>query len=319
MTLTFICFAGEKTPDLLLTHLAELFGVAEAEIVDMQHLDLTEHFEADTVARLRYLRHVHSLKVNLNYQGQPAFRYYQSADMHSLQRVGRLQYDLTILQAAFSLKHLTSLDLTAPCGGCFAQFPWETMTSLRELHSYFRGHVAQGTFGFLPRIPQLEHLQADVDFFSVLSLGCMTTLKSLKICLAPPEDGVVDVAQARERDDEVLCQIQNLTGLEKLDFGQQATFEGLVGLTKLTSLTHLSMRLPNTSPVGLPLQSVVKLFKGHPFQLQHLHFEFMLGGHFAVAYLDNELPHSAEQPEVDLQVYFSVPWSTSQIAIRSCE
>ena len=282
----------------------------------MQHLDITEHCEADTVARLRYLRHVHSLNVSLNYKGQPAFKYYQSADMQGLQRVGRLQYDLTILQAAFTLKHLTSLDLTAPCGGCFAQLPWETMTSLRKLHSYFTGHVAQGTFGFLPRIPHLVHLQADVDFFSVPSLGCMTTLKDLNICLAPPADGVVDVAQARERDDDVLYQIRNLTGLEKLDFSQQATLEGLVGLTKLTSLTNLSMRLPNTSPVGLDLWSVLELFKSHQFRLQYLRFEFKLDGHFAVAYLNNELwiQHSANQPEVDL--CFRVPWSTSQVAIK---
>jgi len=312
--ITLICFAGVKTVDLLLTYLAELFGVVEAEIADMEHFEITEQFEADTVARLRYLRNVHSLKVSLNYQGQPAFKYYRSAEIDGLQRVGRIQYDLTILQAALSLKHLTSIDLTAPCGDSFAQLPWETMTSLRELHSYFKGRVAHGTFGFLPRIPHLEHFQADVDFFSVPSLGCMTTLKSLNICLAPPEDGVVDVAQARERDDDVLYQIRNLTGLEKLDFGQQATLEGLVGLTKLTSLTSLSMRLPNTSPVGLDLWSVVKLFQSHQFQLQYLHFEFKLDGHFAVAYLDNELQHSANQPEVDL--CFPVPWSTSQVVIK---
>ena len=316
--ITLICLAGEKTLDLLLTHLAELFGVAEAEIADMEHFEITEQFEADTVARLRYLHNVHSLKVSLNYQGQPAFKYHRSAEIDGLQRVGRIQYDLTILQAAFSLKHLTSLDLTAPCGDCFAQLPWETMTSLRELHSYFTGHVAQGTFGFLPRIPQLEHLQADMDFFSVPSLGCMTTLKSLHICLAPPEDGVVDIAQARERDDDVLYQIRNLTGLEKLDFGQQATSEGLEGLTKLASLTSLNMRLPNTSPVGLQLWSVIELFKSHQFQLQYLHFEFKLDDHFAVAYLDNELQHCANQPEVDL--CFRVPWSRSQVAIKKlCE
>ena len=312
--ITLICFAGEKILELLLTRLAELFGVVEAEIADMEHFEVTEQFEADIVARLRYLRNVHSLKVSLNYQGQPAFKYYWSAEIDGPQRVGRIQYDLSILQAAFSLKHLTSLDLTAPCGDSFALLPWETMTSLRELHSYFKGRVAQGTFGFLPRIPQLEHLQADIDFFSVLSLSCTTTLKSLSICLAPPEDGVVDIAQARERDDDVLYQIQNLTGLEKLDFGQQATLEGLVGLTKLASLTNLSMRLPNTSPVGLDLWSVLELFKSHQFRLQYLHFEFKLDGHFAVAYLDNELQHTANQPEVDL--CFPVPWSTSQVAIK---
>ncbi|DBB05280.1 TPA: hypothetical protein ACH3X3_010512 [Trebouxia sp. C0006] len=277
----------------------------------MQHLDITEQFEADTVARLRYFRNIHSLTVSLNYQGQPAFKYYQSAEMSGLQRVSRLQYDLTILQAAFSLKYLTSLNLIAPCGDCFAQFPWETMTSLRELHAKFT-QVAQGSFGFLTRIPQLEQLKADVDFFSVPCLGCMTTLKSLDMCLAPPEDGVLDLAQGRERDDDVLYQIRNLTGLEKLDFGQQATLQSLVGLTELTSLTNLSLRLPSTSTVGLDLWSV-ELFKSHQFQLQYLHFEFKLDDHFALAYLDNELQHSANQPEVDLS--FRVPWSMSPIAI----
>jgi len=299
-----------------LTHLAERLGVDEAEIFDMQHLDITEQFAADTVARLWYFRNFHSLKVSLNYQGQPAFEYYQPAYVDGLQRrhAGRSQYDLAILQAAFSLKYLTSLNLTAPCGDCFAQFPWETMTSLRELHTYFTGRVAQGTFGFLPRISQLKHLQADLDFFSVPSLGCMTSLKSLDICLAPPEAGVVDVAQARERDDAVLYQIRNLTGLEKLVFCQQATLAGFWWLTELTSLTKLSMRLPNTSPVGLPVWSVVKLFKSHEFKLQYLHFEFKLDGHFAVAYLDDESQHSANQPEVDL--CFCVPWSLSQVAIK---
>ncbi len=278
----------------------------------MHHLEVTEQFEADSVARLWFFRDIHSLTVSLKYQGQTTFEYHQSAEMGGLQRVGRLQYDLTILQAAFSLKYLTSLDLIAPCGDCFAEFPWETMTSLKELHTNFT-QVAQGTFGFLPRIPQLEHLQADVDFFNVPCLGCMTILKSLDICLAPPEDGVLDLAQGRERDDNVLYQIRNLIGLEKLDFGQQATSEGLMGLTELTSLKNLSMRLPSTSTVGLQLWSVVELFKSHEFRLQYLHFEFQLDGHFALAYLDDEHQHSANQPEVDLS--FRVPWSMSPVVI----
>ncbi|KAL0050682.1 hypothetical protein WJX82_004973 [Trebouxia sp. C0006] len=56
---------GEKILELLLTRLAELFGVVEAEIADMEHFEVTEQFEADTVARLRYLRNVHSLKATL--------------------------------------------------------------------------------------------------------------------------------------------------------------------------------------------------------------------------------------------------------------
>jgi len=312
-----------------LPHLAEHIGVDDAEIFDMQHLDITEQFATDTVARLWYFRNFHSLKVSLNYQGQPAFEYYQPAEVDGIQRrrAGRLKYNLTSLQAAFNLKYLTSLNLTTPCGDCFGQFPRETMTSLRELHTHFTVRVAQGTFGFLPRIPQLEHLQADVDFFSVPSLGCMTSLKSLDICLALPEAGVLGVVQARERDDDVLYQIRNLTGLEKLDFCQQATSAGLVWLTELTSLTKLSLRLPHTSPVGLQLWSVVKLFKSHEFKLQYLHFEFKLDGHFAVAYLDDKLQHSANQPEAAMYLFklsfpqstwvpALLPWSLSEVAIK---
>lgn len=83
--------------------------------------------------------------------------------------------------------------------------------------------------------------------------------------LGSSKDGIVDIAQARARDDEVLFQIRSLTRLKKLDFCQQATKAGLVHLTVLTSLTHLSLRLPNNSQVGLKLWDVIKYFQESSF------------------------------------------------------
>ena len=319
-----VCYPGEETHNLLLTHLAEQTGIAEEDIMQISHIDVTQEFHADTVARLQpwYFPALHSLNVNLEYRRLGfAFQYYDSREFeddgdHARPRGGRLQYDHTILQAAFTLKHLNSLNLTVPSGDCFGQFPWETMRQMKKFCSHFTSRVAQGSFGFLPRIPQLEHLQAELDFFSIPSLCCMTSLKSLYLCLALPEQGVVDVLRARERDDEVLYQLRKLTGLEKLDYCQQATLAGLLHLTHLTSLTHLTMRLPHNSEAGLRLWSVVNFFQGCDFQLQHLHFEFILDGAFAVASLDSARQLRSTSSDSVAELVFSVHWSPSQIAVR---
>ena len=159
----------------------------------MCHLDVTEDTHADTVARLWYFPSIHSLKLSLDYPGQSAFEYYDRTAEYTYEgenrrpRGGRLQYDQSILEAAFTLKHLSSLNLAVPCGDCFGQFPWETMTGLRELYTHFSNRVAQGTFAFLPRIPSLEHLQVDLDFFSLPGLRFLTSMTSLDLCLAPPK------------------------------------------------------------------------------------------------------------------------------------
>ena len=275
---------------------------------------------ADTVARLGYFPALQSLKVGLDCYSRTVFQHYDSTGAHDYDhgvrraRGGLLQYDHCIVKAALTLSHLSRLNLTVPSGDCFVQLSWESMTSLKELRTHFTGRIAQGTFSFLPRLRSLEHLQADIDFFSLPSLACMTSLTSLDICLAPPEGGVVDGAQAQERDNEVLRVLSSLTGLKKLDFCQQATRTGLAHLTELTSLTHLSLRLPNSSEVGLKLWSVVSFFKGNSFNLHHLHFEFKLDRCFAVAFLNEGSQHDVSIS--DAVLYFPVLWSSSQIIVK---
>ena len=312
--------SGEWLHDDLLQQLAGQLGVSEVDFLTTYHFDVTQDTMADTVARLGYFPALQSLKVGLECHSRTVFQHYDSTGTYSYAhgdrraRGGLLQYDHSILEAALTLTHLTRLNLTVPSGDCFGQLPWEHMARLKELHTHFTGRIAQGTFSFLPRLCSLEHLQADVDFFSLPSLVCMTGLTSLDICLAPPEGGVVDVAQAQERDNEVLRVLRSLTGLKKLDFCQQATRAGLVHLTELTSLTHLSLRLPNSSTVGLRLWSVVNFFKEQSFNLHHLHFEFKLDKCFAVASLNKGLQHNVSSSEAVL--YFPVVWSSSQIVVK---
>lgn len=275
---------------------------------------------ADVIARLGYFPAIQSLKVGLECYSRTVFQYYDNTGVYAHNhddrraRGGLLQFDHSMLEAAFTLTHLRCLNLTVPSGDCFGQLPWESMTCLQELHTHLTGRVAQGTFCFLPRLTSLKHLQADIDFFSLPSLVCMTGLTSLDICLAPPEGGVVDVVQAQERDNEVLRLLRSLTGLKKLDFCQQATRAGLAHLTELTSLTRLSLRLPRSSTVGMKLWSVVSFFKEKSFNLHHLHFEFKLDKRFAVAYLDEGSQHDVSGSEAML--YFPVLWSSSHIIVK---
>lgn len=292
-----------------------------------EHVAVTQAFQPDTIARLQlwYFPKFHSLSVSLNYSHRLQFEYHDSRNLdhgrdHKRLRGCRLQYDHSVLQAAFTLKQLSSLVLTVPASDCFGQLPWEAMTELKNFCILFNGRIAQGSFGFLPRIPALEHLQADLDFSSIPSLCCMTSLKSLELSVATPVKGAVDAVQARQQDDEVCYQLQKLTGLEKLDFCQQATISGLAHLINLPSLTHLVLRLVlpyyfGPAPKGgLRLWSVIKFLQGHKFHLQHLQFEFRLDSGFAVASLDNTL-HSNDHGSED-ELSFPVPWSTSQIAVR---
>ena len=191
-----------------------------------EHVAVTQAFQPDTIARLQlwYFPKCHSLSVSLNYSYRLQFESHDSRDIdhgrdHKRLRGCRLQHDHSILQAALTLKQLSSLVLTVPTD-CFGQLPWEAMTELKKFCIQFTGLIPQGSYGFLPRIPALEHLQADLDFSSVPSLCCMTSLKSLELSLATPDRGAVNVVQARQQDDEVLYQLQKLTGLEKLDFCQ---------------------------------------------------------------------------------------------------
>lgn len=229
-----------------------------------------------------------------------------------------MQFDQRLLDATFSLEHLCSLNLHVPSGDRFCALPWEDLSDLRELSTGFTERVAQGTFGFLPRIPSLEALHIDIDFFSVSGLVFLTNLTTLDISMAPPERGVLSIEQALERDDELLSCSSKLTALESLDVCQQATQQGIAHLAALRNLTSLVLRLPRTSEVALNLWEVQHLFQEHNFCLKHLHCEFRLDGRFATASLsDAKTKTSVDGFKRSSGLQFWVPWSAMSVLIKA--
>ena len=91
--------------------------------------------------------------------------------------------------------------------------PWELLPSLSELRVQLNAKIAQGTFAFLPRVPSLKLLRADVDFFSVRCLQYLTNLQRLDLSVAAPDDGYLTDSQACERNDEVLAHVARLSKL----------------------------------------------------------------------------------------------------------
>ena len=229
------------------------------------------------------------------------------------------------LPAVFLLTNLTSLRLDLTAGDCLCHLPWEDLPGLRKLHTCFVERVAQGTFGFLPRVCTLEVLQADIDFFSVSCLPFLSNQTSLDLCLAPPEHGHLSIRQSRERYEEALLQVAKLSKLQKPTFCQEAYPKAIERLAVLSSLTSLDLLLPKQSAGGLSIWDVKALFVSNWLRLQHLHFEFKLDHEFVVASMedaeevrsvDSTISMSDISHNGDCELLFPVPWSTRRVVVK---
>ena len=280
------------------------------------HLDVTEELHADTVARLGYFPNVQSLRVSLDLSSRPAFQFHAAVDMYGSAplRSGLTDYNSSVLEAAVSIRYLRFLTMEVDSGDCFCHLPWQNLPHLCELRVKVCKRIAQGTFGFLPRLPSLEVLRADIDFFSVRCLRFLTHLTSLDLSIEPPEHGFLDASQARERNNEALLQIARLPKLETLNFYHPASMFAIAGLTALPKLTDLQLLLqPNSQVAVVSPWDVQRLFQENPFHLQHLHFEFKLGDWSGLATLSNVASHHASKLKSEMQ--FPVPWSVDPVCI----
>ena len=301
-------------------YLAKEMKVHESVVDSSPHFNVTQKHHPDIVARIRHFPGIQSITVSLNLSVEHAFKYSTdkySDDSSRRRHSGLLHFDQTWLHATFSIEHICSLSLGVPCGDRLCALPWQDLIDLRELSMNFKERVAQGTFGFLPRIPSLEALHADIDFLSVPCLVFLTNLTSLDISLAPPEKGYLNIEQALERDDEVLSWISKLSTLKTLDFSQQASKQGVARLTALPKLTSLVLRLPSTSDVALSVWEVQSLFQGNTFHLKHLQFEFKLDGEFATARMLGAETDKLDYHKRSHEMQFCVPWSAKPILLQA--
>ena len=284
---------------------------------------MTEQHHPNTITRLQRFPGIQSITVHLDIPVQHAFKYYKQTDdgdydIHSRRYTGLMHFDQSLLEATFSLEHLCDLTLDVPSGDRLCALPWEGLSDLLMLSIRFTERVAQGTFGFLSRIPSLEELHIDnIDFLSVPCLVCLTNLTTLDISLAPPDKGVLSIEQASERSDDMLSWISKLTTLKKLDFSQQATTRGIAYLAALPNLTSLTLRLPARSDFALSLWELETMLQKHWFCLKHLRFEFKLDGNFATASLSDAGTDSSEGFKRSSGLQFWVPWSATSILIKA--
>ena len=300
-------FAGREISKFMVKELADRVGILEEDVQQLGHLDVDiNRFHADKLARLLNFPSIHSLTVSMvslypdrrEPWSPPAF---VSQDMKD---------DSNILQAIASLKTISCLFLTEGCGDSLNQLPWEQMRGLQELHTMFADDITQGTYYFLPRIPWLEHLRADIDLFSLQCMSLMTGLTSLDLRIAFTR-GDRRYYSNQTRDDQAMTYIATLPRLQKLQFVQEASLTGLQMLTRLAQLTDFCLWLPKASCSGHNLWEVTKFLQSNTFRLDHLCFEFMMSGKYVVASLkEHDAASSMSDPHI------SVPWCDTPIVIR---
>ena len=306
----------------LLQDLAHDGGVAPDQFECVPHFEVTEEHHPDAVARLGYFPNIQNITINLDLPVQPAFAYHEDNDRYEYavkRRSTLLEFDYTALEAAFTLTHLTFLALILASGDCLHILPWEVLTNLNELHVEIKGRVAQGTFGFLPRLASLEVLRADIDFFSVRGLRFLTHLTNLDMTVAPPEGGYLTVEQAQDRNDEALLQITKLPKLQHLSFVQPVSEPAIARLAGLPALTALRLRLPYQSGGVMSMSpwQVQQLFQQHAFGLQSLHYEFRIGAEYGLATLcSTALGDDRCSSSQTGELQFSVPWSAVPIYVK---
>ena len=294
------------------------------------HLYLTQTHHPDAVARLLHIPEIYTISIQLDHPGHRSFHYHEGtyasdtsddSDSPGRRRTGLVLFDQTLLAAIFCVRHLCRLSMRVPAGDRLYLLPWENLSHLRMLNVDItdpKGRVSQGTFAsILPRVPSLEELHADIDFFSVPSLVYLTNLTSLSLTLAPPYRGTLSSSQARTRDDEVLLHIKRLTLLASLEFWQEASQHGITHLSALPSLTSLTMKLSPHTKNGLNLWQVQRLFQENRFHLKYLHFEFKLDGEFATASSSHMLrgTHSLAKVDPGNRLQFLVHWSACPVFV----
>ena len=129
--------------------------------------------------------------------------------------------------------HFTSL-LTAPSGNCLCGLPWIHGSNCQIFTSWLLTSKSQlRTSGFLPRIPSLGSLHADIDYFSVPCLKFLTKLitSSSHISLATADKISLSGKEQVERDDGLLKHISKLKTRESIS--QWATAQGIACLAVL--------------------------------------------------------------------------------------
>ena len=272
--------------------------------------EVNQSCHPDFVARLRQFPNIQSIVVDLDIQGKPAFNFCEETRPMERVRSSLIQFDQRLLEATFTLDHLTSLILAVPSGDRLCALPWGALRNLRTLQTSFKDRVVQGTYGFLHAIPSLNSLIAEVDFFSLPCLQSLTNLTSLDLLMAGPEKGALNRYQAQERSDEALLQISKMAKLVNLNFSQQASAEGIAWLAALPCLTRLTLRLQKASRQGLSIWQVETLLKQHVFHLNYLLLEFKLDGQVATAMMAEH--HKGNSP---VGWHLTVPWSALPVYI----
>lgn len=266
----------------------------------------------DFVARLRHFPGIQSMAVDLNIQCTPAFNFLEVIKHNERRERSSLrEFDQRLLQATFTLDHLTSLKLALPSGDRLCALPWGALHNLCALQTGLRDRVAQGTFGFLHAIPSLNSLTIEIDFFSLPCLRSLTNLTSLDLLVAGPERGTLTRQQAQARSDEALLQVSKMTKLVNLEFSQQGSMEGLARLAGFPCLIQLTLRLLPASRSEVSLWQVQALLKEHVFRLNHLLLEFKLDGQVATAMMSEH--HKAKSPA---GWQLTVPWSALPVYIE---
>ena len=279
----------------------------------------------DIVARLGYFPRIQSLRLVLPSGSRELFKFVPTnqPSFHSIradQYTGGLlgfedPRDQHVLDAVFSLKHLHSLSLDLTAGDSLRSVPWENMSGLTMLNTEFDHRAAQGTFCFLPRLPSLLTLRADIDFFSLSCIPFLTNLTSLDLKLSRPVGGHLNHSQAQERDNEALFQVLRLKKLQQLDYWQlgSATPEVIASLSELTCLTSLGLHISGDGCSSISLWALQSLLQQNPFCLQHMYIELFMDCQVAVAKLADDV--AAPDCSYSSEVCFPVFWSPRSVSV----
>lgn len=305
--------------DRMAEKIAEEMGVSADEIIDSDYFEVNQSHHPGFVARLRHFPGIRSMYVHLDAPGVHSFSFMERTKRFDsrvafTESSSLIVFDQRLLEATFTLDHLTSLTLNVPSGDRLCALPWGALRNLRALETIFADRVAQGTFGFLHAVPSLRSLVADIDFFSLPCLRSLTNLTSLHLSVALPEKGNLSAEQAQERSDEALLHISKMTKLVNLEFVQEASMKGIARLAALPCLTRMTLRLPCASKAGLSVWQVEALLQEHAFCLKYLHLEFKLDGHTATANMSEHWKASWLAGKWQLMV----PWSTLPTVIEPC-